>query len=201
MKPGNKIILLAVASIATIVLVADFILFFAAESVSGTVFGITALISAPLSIIPLMFLTAPDEMKEQFENANIARNGFLPRTRESTLFELASALILVCSWVIVLALHNKEFHILLITTVTVMALLVTAYFTDKWALGMVAANNIQQLQTGARFKRILAVETALYGLLTVCPGINQTFVNWTFLLLAVSSCVWFITAHLRSKRS
>lgn len=201
MKQSNKIILLAVAGIATIVLVADFILFLAAESISGTVFGVTALISAPLSIVPLMFLIAPDEMRKQFDNANIAKQGFLPRTRESTLFELASALILVCSWVIVLALHNKEFHILLITTVAVMALLVTAYFTDKWTLGMVAANNMQQLQTGARFKRILAVETALYGLLTVCPGINQTFVNWTFLLIAVFSCVWFITANLLGKRS
>lgn len=201
MKQSNKTILIAIASIATIVLVADFILLLVTESISGTVFGITALISAPLAIIPLMFLIAPDEMKEQFENANIARHGFLPRTKESTLFELASALILVCSWVIVLALHNKEFHILLFTTVAVMALLVTAHFTDKWTLGMVAANNMQQLQTGARFKRILAVETALYGLLTVCPGINQTFVNWAFLLLAISSCVWFITAHLRGKRS
>lgn len=201
MKQSNKIILLAVAGIATIVLVADFILFLVAKSISGTVFGITALISAPLSIVPLMFLIAPDEMRKQFDNANIASQGFLPRTRETTLFELASVLILICSWVVVLALHDKEFHILLISTIAVMALLVTAYFKDKWTLGMMAAENMQQLQTRARFKRILAVETALYGLLTVCPGINQTFVNWTFLLIAVFSCVWFIIANLLGKRS
>ena len=201
MKQSNKMILLAVSGIATIVLIADFILFLAAESISGTVFGVTALISAPLSIVPLMFLIAPDEMRKQFENANIARQGFLPRTKESTLFELASALILVCSWVVVLAMHDKEFHILLISTIAVVALLVTAYFTDKWTLGTMAADSMQQLQTRARFKRILAVETALFGLLTVCPGINQTFVNWAFLLIAVFSCLWFIAVNLRGKRS
>ena len=201
MKPINKKILLAVAFISTIVLVADFILFFAAGAISGTVFGITALISAPLSIVPMMFLIAPDEMKEQFNNANIARLGFLPRTKESTLFEVASALLLVGTWIIALARHIDDFFIIVVVTICVVSLLVEAYFTNKWWLGGLASDDTEQLQIRARIKRILAVEAALYGLLTVIPDVNQTFVNWTFLVIAIMSVIWFITAHFRNNRS
>ena len=201
MKPTNRKIWLTVAIVAAIVLIADFILFLAAGAISGTVFGITALISGPLAIIPMMFLIAPDEMKEALSNANIAQLGFLPRTKESTMFEIASAFILIASWIVAIARPNEDIYINCVVTFCVIALLFSAYFTNKWTFGMIASDNMQQLQTRARFKRIIAVETALYGLLTVIPGINQTFVNWTFLLLAILSIVWFITAHFKSKRS
>ena len=202
MKPTNKKNLLTVAILATIVLVADFILFLAAEAISGTVFGITALISAPLSIVPMMFLIAPDEMREGLNNANIARRGFLPRTKESTLFEMASALIVFASWVIALARHSEDAYIIAgISTIAVIILLVTSYFTEKWMFGTLASDSMQQLHTRARFKRILAVECALYGLLSVIPGVNQTFVNWALMILVIVSFVWFIVAHFRSNRS
>ena len=201
MKPTNRKIWLTVAIVAAIVLIADFILLLAFGAISGTVFGITALISGPLAIIPMMFLIAPDEMKKQWNNADIARQGFLPRTKESTVFEIASAFILIASWVVAIARPNEEIYIIYVVTFCVIALLISAYFTNKWTFGMIASDNMQQLQIRARFKRIIAVETALYGLLTVIPGINQTFVNWTFLLLAIFSLVWFFTAHFKSKRS
>ena len=201
MKPTNRKIWLTVAIVAAIVLIADFILLLAFGAISGTVFGITALISGPLAIIPMMFLIAPDEMKKQWNNADIARQGFLPRTKEATLFEVASAFILIASWIVAIARPNEEIYIISVVTFCVIALLISAYFTNKWTFGMIASDNMQQLQIRARFKRIIAVETALYGLLTVIPGINQTFVNWTFLLLAILSIVWFITAHFKSKRS
>ena len=201
MKPTNRKIWLTVAIVAAIVLIADFILFLAAGAISGTVFGITALISGPLAIIPMMFLIAPDEMKKQWNNADIARQGFFPRTKESTVFEIASAFILIASWVVAIARPNEEIYIIYVVTFCVIALLFSAYFTNKWTFGMIASDNMQQLQTRARFKRIIAVETALYGLLTVIPEINQTFVNWTFLLLAILSLIWFFTAHFKSKRS
>ncbi len=201
MKPTNRKIWLTVAIVAAIVLIADFILLLAFGAISGTVFGITALISGPLAIIPMMFLIAPDEMKKQWNNADIARQGFLPRTKESTVFEIASAFILIASWVVAIAHPNEEIYIIYVVTFCVIALLISAYFTNKWTFGMIASDNMQQLQIRARFKRIIAVETALYGLLTVIPGINQTFVNWTFLLLAIFSLVWFFTAHFKSKRS
>ena len=201
MKPTNRKIWLTVAIVAAIVLIADFILLLAFGAISGTVFGITALISGPLAIIPMMFLIAPDEMKKQWNNADIARQGFFPRTKESTVFEIASAFILIASWVVAIARPNEEIYIIYVVTFCVIALLFSAYFTNKWTFGMIASDNMQQLQIRARFKRIIAVETALYGLLTVIPGINQTFVNWTFLLLAILSIVWFITAHFKSKRS
>lgn len=201
MKPTNRKIWLTVAIVATIVLIADFILLLAVGAISGTVFGITALISGPLAIIPMMFLIAPDEMKKQWNNADIARQGFLPRTKESTLFEVASAFILIASWIVAIARPNEDVYIICVVTFCVIALLFSAYFTNKWTFGMIASDNMQQLQTRARFKRIIAVETALYGLLTVIPGINQTFVNWTILLLAILSIVWFITAHFKSKQS
>ena len=201
MKPTNRKIWLTVAIVAAIVLIADFILLLAFGAISGTVFGITALISGPLAIIPMMFLIAPDEMKKQWNNADIARQGFLPRTKESTVFEIASAFILIASWAVAIARPNEEIYIIYVVTFCVIALLISAYFTNKWTFGMIASDNMQQLQIRARFKRIIAVETALYGLLTVIPGINQTFVNWTFLLLAIFSLVWFFTAHFKSKRS
>ncbi len=201
MKPTNRKIWLTVAIVAAIVLIADFILLLAYGAISGTVFGITALISGPLAIIPMMFLIAPDEMKKQWNNADIARQGFLPRTKESTVFEIASAFILIASWAVAIARPNEEIYIIYVVTFCVIALLISAYFTNKWTFGMIASDNMQQLQIRARFKRIIAVETALYGLLTVIPGINQTFVNWTFLLLAIFSLVWFFTAHFKSKRS
>lgn len=201
MKPTNRKIWLTVAIVAAIVLIADFILLLAVGAISGTVFGITALISGPLAIIPMMFLIAPDEMEKQWNNADIARQGFLPRTKESTLFEVASAFILIASWIVAIARPNEDIYIICIVTFCVIALLFSAYFTNKWTFGMIASDNMQQLQTRARFKRIIAVETALYGLLTVIPGINQTFVNWTFLLLAILSLIWFFTAHFKSKRS
>ena len=201
MKPTNRKIWLTVAIVAAIVLIADFILLLAVGAISGTVFGITALISGPLAIIPMMFLIAPDEMEKQWNNADIARHGFLPRTKESTLFEVASAFILIASWIVAIARPNEDIYIICVVTFCVIALLFSAYFTNKWTFGMIASDNMQQLQTRARFKRIIAVETALYGLLTVIPGINQTFVNWTILLLAILSIVWFITAHFKSKRS
>ena len=201
MKPTNRKIWLTVAIVAAIVLIADFILLLAVGAISGTVFGITALISGPLAIIPMMFLIAPDEMKKQWNNADIARQGFLPRTKESTLFEVASAFILIASWIVAIARPNEDIYIICVVTFCVIALLFSAYFTNKWTFGMIASDNMQQLQTRARFKRIIAVETALYGLLTVIPEINQTFVNWTFLLLAILSIIWFITAHFKSKRS
>ena len=201
MKPTNRKIWLTVAIVATIVLIADFILLLAVGAISGTVFGITALISGPLAIIPMMFLIAPDEMEKQWNNADIARHGFLPRTKESTLFEVASAFILIASWIVAIARPNEDIYIICVVTFCVIALLFSAYFTNKWTFGMIASDNMQQLQTRARFKRIIAVETALYGLLTVIPEINQTFVNWTFLLLAILSLIWFFTAHFKSKRS
>ncbi len=201
MKPTNRKIWLTVAIVAAIVLIADFILLLAFGAISGTVFGITALISGPLAIIPMMFLIAPDEMKKQWNNADIARQGFFPRTKESTVFEIASAFILIASWVVAIARPNEEIYIIYVVTFCVIALLFSAYFTNKWTFGMIASDNMQQLQTRARFKRIIAVETALYGLLTVIPEINQTFVNWTFLLLAILSLIWFFTAHFKSKRS
>ena len=201
MKPTNRKIWLTVAIVAAIVLIADFILLLAVGAISGTVFGITALISGPLAIIPMMFLIAPDEMKKQWNNADIARHGFLPRTKESTLFEVASAFILIASWIVAIARPNEDIYIICVVTFCVIALLFSAYFTNKWTFGMIASDNMQQLQTRARFKRIIAVETALYGLLTVIPEINQTFVNWTFLLLAILSLIWFFTAHFKSKRS
>ena len=201
MKPTNRKIWLTVAIVAAIVLIADFILLLAFGAISGTVFGITALISGPLAIIPMMFLIAPDEMKKQWNNADIARQGFFPRTKESTVFEIASAFILIASWVVAIARPNEEIYIIYVVTFCVIALLISAYFTNKWTFGMIASDNMQQLQTRARFKRIIAVETALYGLLTVIPEINQTFVNWTFLLLAILSLIWFFTAHFKSKRS
>ena len=201
MKPTNRKIWLTVAIVAAIVLIADFILLLAFGAISGTVFGITALISGPLAIIPMMFLIAPDEMKKQWNNADIARQGFLPRTKESTLFEVASAFILIASWIVAIARPNEDIYIICVVTFCVIALLFSAYFTNKWTFGMIASDNMQQLQTRARFKRIIAVETALYGLLTVIPEINQTFVNWTFLLLAILSLIWFFTAHFKSKRS
>ena len=200
MRPIIKKTLLIIAVISAIVLIADFMaLFLARETINGTVFGIIALISGPLAIIPALFLIAPKEMGVLMEQNNIASRGFLPRTKESTLFEIASALIIVCMWVIALASHSKDFYIPIITTVFVIGLLAAAYFTDKRSWTIWEAKNMRQLMIRGRFRRVLAVEIALFGMLTVCPGVNQTFIGVTFLVITILSYILFAVSSYRAR--
>lgn len=202
MKPNNKIALLIATAIGTTVLIADFIMFFAMEAISGTAFGVTALISAPIAIISALCLIAPEEMRAQWknwENANLPKQGFLPRTKESTTFEVASAIILACAWVITLATDHEALSLQAIFTVIVVALLVTAYVANKKTWSIWAVNNTRQLLIRARFMRILAVEIALFGMLTVCPGVNQTIIGIIFLGIAILSYILFFIFTSRAK--
>lgn len=204
MKPINKKMLISVAVLGSIVLIADIILFFALEAISGTAFGITALLSAPFAIIPLMFLFAPAEMEVFLKDSMIVKNGWLPRTKESTLFEIASALILICAWIIALATHSKEIIPLFISSVIVIGMLVKAYSKTPSALSLWSiwsATNMEQLLMRARYLRVLAVETALFGLLIVCPGVNFNIIIGILLPLYILTSIGFVILKNRAKGS
>lgn len=204
MKPINKKTLISVAVLGSIVLIADIILFFALEAISGTAFGITALLSAPFAIIPLMFLFAPAEMEVFLKDSMIVKNGWLTRTKESTMFEIASALILICAWIIALATHSKEIIPLFISSVIVIGMLVKAYSKTPSALSLWSiwsATNMEQLLMRARYLRVLAVETALFALLIVCPGVNFNIIIGILLPLYILTSIGLVILKNRAKGS
>lgn len=198
----NKEALKIIAIIGIIVLLTDAILFFALGLISGTVFGITALISAPLAIIPFLLIYAPDEVAEIWKDSNLASSNWLPRTKESTMFEVASAFILIISWVILLVSHNKELEMLVVVTVVVIALLITAYnakwswFHNRWSWPNLKEDNMKQCLIRARLYRIFAVELALFGMLSLIPGVDEIFVMVAFLVMAI---ITYIGAFIINK--
>lgn len=188
----NKEALKIIALISFIVLLIDAILFFALGIISGTVFGITALISAPLAIIPFLLIYAPEEMAEIWNDSKFAGSNWLPRTKESTLFEVTSAFILIISWVIFLATHSEELEMLLVITVIVIALLITAYNTEwnryynRWRWLNTKQDNMKLCLIRSRLNRILAVELALFGMLSLIPGVGKAFVVVAFIVMAIT---------------
>lgn len=188
MKPINKKTLIWIAALGAMVLIADIILFFALEAINGTAFGVTAILSAPFAIIPLLFLYAPAEMEVVMKGSILDKNGWLPRTKESTLFEAASALILIITWVIAYATHNLESVAPLISTLVAIILLITAYFKRKTIYSFRWTLNMRQLVIQARLSRILAVVTALFGMVAVCPEINTKVLPVVYIILASIIC-------------
>ena len=202
MKPINKKTLIWIAALGAMVLIADIILFFALEAISGTAFGVTAILSAPFAIIPLLFLYAPDEMEVIIKGSILDHDGWLPRTKESTLFEAASALILIITWVIAYATHNLESVAPLISTLVAIILLITAYFKRKTMYSFRLTLNMRQILIQARLSRILAVVTALFGMVAVCPGINTSVLPVVYIILACIICcigIYLMAKHAKDK--
>lgn len=186
MKRIDRKTLLIMAVLGTIVLVADIVLFFALEAISGTAFGITALISAPLAVIPFLLFYAPDEMGEIWKDSDFERSNWLPRTKESTLFEAAAALILIILWAIVLASHTKELEMPVLITVVVIALLISAYNANSGRYSIWRGKkNMKQSLIRARLTRIVAVVIALFGMLSLIPGVNTIFVGVAFFVIVI----------------
>ena len=187
--PGRKTLLI-IAVIGTMALIADCILFFAAEAISGTAFGVTALISAPLAVIPFLLLYAPDEMEEIWKDSGFVKRNWLPRTKESTLFEAASAIILIIAWVIAWASHYEPMVHLMTITVLVISFLISAYNTrSRWNFRWTRNNHMLQIRMHSRLSRIMAVEVAFFGLLFLIPGSDKTFVTVAFLVIAILTYV------------
>ena len=186
MKRIDRKTLLIMAVLGTIVLVADIVLFFALEAISGTAFGITALISAPRAVIPFLLFYAPDEMKSIWKDSDFERSNWLPRTKESTLFEAATALILIILWAIVLASHTKELEMPVLITVVLIALLISAYNANSGRYSIWRGKkNMKQSLIRARLTRIVAVVIALFGMLSLIPGVNTIFVGVAFFVIVI----------------
>ena len=177
MKQLNKKTLLILAIIGLMVLIGDFVLYFGMGVISWKTFDITASISGVLAIIStVLYFYIPNETETPLKDSRVARGGWFSRTRESSLFEAASALIVIITWAIAIATDKVELEAPIGSTAIVVLLLFRAYYKRRSTFSLrTSANkkyNLQQQLICSRIERIMAVVTALAGLLAVCPGVN-----------------------------
>lgn len=177
MKQINKKALFMMVGFSSIILIALIILY-----VKGVISGTALDILALIAFIPFLLLFIPHEKEDIWRGTKVPN--WLPRTKESTAFEATSAFILIIAWIIALTSHNGELHILALITLAVIAYLALAYCTMGWFYGRRRTNDMKQCLINARLNRIVAVETALFGMLTVIPGVDKAVII-TFIVIAI----------------
>lgn len=120
------------------------------------------------------------ELKEKFKEQYKKKK--VPRTREGTLFEVATALILICSAVFGFATHTLEsregfLNYYLFFFIASIVALVLAYHPLYLGLGICSSENVtndEQFKLCSRQHRVFAIEFALMTLITsICPNENR----------------------------
>ncbi|MBQ6078908.1 MAG: hypothetical protein IJK93_01405 [Muribaculaceae bacterium] len=177
MKRISKKALFMMVGFSSIVLIA-LIMLYVKRVISGTALDILALIS----FIPFLLLFIPHE-KEEIWKGTVVPN-WLPRTKESTAFEAAAAFILIIAWIIALTSRNGELHVLALITLAVIVTLTLAYSTMGWVYGRGRVDSMKQCLINARLNRIVAVETSLFAMLSVIPGVDKAVII-AFIVVAV----------------
>ena len=189
MKLMNKKTLLILAIIGSMVLIGDFILYFAMGVISEKAFDITAKLSGVLAIVSAVFFLAPNEKGIDLKNSRQAEGIRLQRTKESTLFEATAALIVIITWLIAIATHNVGLVAPIIFTAIVIAFLVKAYHKRRSTFSIWPSRNIryntEQILIFARLDRIMAVVTALFSLVAVCSEVNIKILISVYTLLCL----------------
>jgi len=191
--------LIILSALGTIILITDVILFFGAEVISGTAFGVTALISAPLAIVPALFLIAPEEMAERWKASRKPDYGWMPRTREGSIMEAVAAILLIGAWTIALTRHQFADGIegnpqvmLIIMTFTAVVLMVAAY-NPRYINTGVEVTNERQLFLAVRMTRVIAIELAL---MLLCDEITGGLLLTDSALMTVTVSIIVLTALL-----
>lgn len=110
------------------------------------------------------------------------------RTREATICEAVTGLLLLACWVAAL-LHPTAKNFLLsgLETVVVAYLLVATYRPRLLFLGQKKPKNLLQLRIEIRFARFLAIMLSILLLFLILWGKNQPWVTglWTVLVLLI----------------
>ena len=104
MKLLSKKTLLILAIIGSMVLIGDFVLYFGMGVISWKTFDTMASLSGILTIIStVLYFYSPNETGTSLKDSRDAQGEWFSRTRESSLFEAASALIVIITWAIAIA--------------------------------------------------------------------------------------------------
>ena len=139
MKSMNKRTLtLVVLAVMEFVVVAMVIALFVMGRISDTTFWIVWIVLGLVSV-PVIYYVVRDitaGIKSPWEQASEDANGInleeliLPRTKESTIVELLTLIVLIAAWWIVGAHHfmHDEAHVLIGATLSAIFLLGTAYY-------------------------------------------------------------------------
>lgn len=119
------------------------------------------------------------------------------RTLEGTIFELATAVILIITWAVAIAtrlfdiatMQGKHMAIIIIDVIAILLLFV-AYSPKHINLGQ-EVRNIRQVKIAIRTVRILAVELALFSLLMVTISTDNPLIH-------TAACIAFVVTAVIS---
>ena len=156
-------------------------------SLFGAIVGLCALV---FYVIYPEVKTQEDRVEDKIERA--LEHKKVPRTREGTIFEVATALILVCSLVIGIANHTFEqgdstLRDYAFCCIAAIALLILAYH-PFWGSSLGNFTNAEQYKLLIRKNRVGAVATALLALIVSIRPLWNTLVIAILIGLVV---VWW----------
>lgn len=192
----NKLItiILAMALVLILVLYSAGQIDHLAASLFGAIVGLFALV---FYVIYPEVKTREEIVEDKLERA--FRHQKVPRTREGTFFELATALVLASSLVIGIVTHTFESHgtddlfkdYVLLFIVSVAALILAyhpLFFISIWT--SMRVTNEEQFKLLIRKKRVFALITALMALILSISTVNKHLMTAILICLGI---VWFGT--------
>jgi hypothetical protein len=211
MKPkpltGNSAINV-LAVIEALVLI-PLIVFWAMGKMSTAIFILAVFVTVifTLSAIFIIFYKyAPivDKEAEELDKIEVKRN------REGTTMEVATAIMLAITWVIMMATHqftdadggfdfSKLWHMLIFTIGCAM-ILIDVYTPSEIHLGG-KLKNIRQVALAVRMNRVIAVGLALISLLRAIPALNnQLWLTNSLTILLIVAFIVFRILIYRAKK-
>ena len=163
-------LIVAVALVVILVLFSTGVIDDTVASIFGAIIGLAALVLYVNSPIPKVD-REKEEIQRAFEKTKVQR------TREGTAFEMATALILVCSVVVGVATHTFEQRTdilpeyLCFFIVAIAGLFLAYHPMSAFSVALSKSiTNAEQFKLLIRRHRVLAVEFALIALtFSVCP--------------------------------
>ena len=136
---------------------------------------------------------------EEAEKQSDIKNVKVHRTKEGTILEIGTVLLLVAAWVVLLTRHRSEGDIqdewiigdrsalsfFILMTIGIIGILIGSYF-PRFNIGR-RTKNIQQLALNIRRNRVIALEAALFLL---CASMNGTSALQLTLLIVAAVIIW-----------
>lgn len=193
-------LIVAVALVVILVLFSTGVIDDTVASIFGAIIGLAALVLYVNSPIPKVD-REKEEIQRAFEKTKVQR------TREGNAFEMATALILVCSVVVGVATHTFEQRTDILSEylcffIGAIAGLIWAY--HPMSVFSVALSdsitNVEQFKLLIRRHRVLAVEFALIALtFSICPEKNKLQVIAIICILLGCIGTHFLFSFLHKK--
>ena len=177
---------------------------------------VASLFGAIVGLFALVFYVIYPEVKSQEERVEDKTERALklkkvPRTREGTTFEIATALILACSVVIGVVTHKFESHVnddlfleYVVLFIGAIAALILAYHPLFFIpiLSSMRATNEEQLKLLIRRKRVFAIVSALTALVLSIGPVDKHLMAVILICLGVAwigTDLLFVFLHRKNK--